>query len=67
MTYTPGNRYMTKQGEMWTCVTIDEQHVYLQTRPGTPAYVWTLDGTSVSLYSAGAGYDLVIGYEEAAA
>ena len=61
-----GNRYMTKQGEMWTCVAVDEQHVYLQTRPGTPAYVWKLDGTCVSLYSAGAGYDLVMGYSEAA-
>ena len=66
MQYVVGNRYMTKQGEMWTCVAVDEQYVYLQTRPGTPAYVWSLDGTCVSLYSAGAGYDIILGYSEAA-
>ena len=66
MTYNPGSRYMTKQGEMWICVAVDEQYVYLQTRPGTPAYVWSLDGTCVSLYSAGAGYDIILGYSEAA-
>ena len=66
MQYVVGRRYMTKQGEMWICVAVDAEHVYLQTRPGTPAYVWKLDGTCVSLYSAGAGYDLVVGYEEAA-
>ena len=66
MQYVVGNRYMSKQGEMWICVAVDAEFVYLQTRPGTPAYVWALDGTCVSLYSAGAGYDLVVGYEEAA-
>ena len=66
MQYVVGNRYMTKQGEMWICVAVDDTHVYLQTRPGTPAYVWALDGTCVSLYSGGAGYDLVLGYEGAA-
>ena len=66
MQYVVGNRYMSKQGEMWTCVAVDEKYVYLQSRPGSPAYVWRLDGTCVSLYSAGAGYDLVMGYEEAA-
>lgn len=66
MHYVVGRRYMTKQGEIWTCVAVDKDYVYLQTRPGTPAYVWKLDGTCVSLYSAGAGYDLVMGYEEAA-
>lgn len=64
--FTPGNRYMTKQGEIRICVAVDEQYVYMQTWPGTPAYVWKLDGTCVSLRSGGAGYDLVMGYSEAA-
>lgn len=64
--YVVGRRYMNKQGEMWTCVAVDAEHVYLQIRPGAPAYVWKLDGTCVSLYSAGAGYDIIMGYSEAA-
>ena len=65
-TFTPGRRYMSKQSEMWTCVAVDAEFVYLQIRPGSPAYVWKLDGTCVSLYSAGAGYDIILGYSEAA-
>lgn len=64
--FEPNRRYMSKQGEMWTCVAVDAEFVYLQIRPGSPAYVWKLDGTCVSLYSAGAGYDIILGYSEAA-
>lgn len=64
MKFTPGHRYMTKNGQMWYCLASGAEHVYLQARPGSPAYVWKLDGTCVSLYEAGAGYDLILGYSE---
>jgi hypothetical protein len=46
-----GGTYTTHNGGKWHCIYTTDEHAYMITQEGSTAYVWTLDGSTLSLGS----------------